>query len=60
MHGVGFQDEDLDYELPDPYSAMHFKNKRSQVFMFLGGFVSAAIIIGYLYYLFATLDEIYS
>lgn len=29
MHGVGFQDEDLDYEMPDPYDAMHFKNKRS-------------------------------
>ena len=47
MHGVGFQDEDLDYELPDPYNAMHFKNKRSQVIMFFGGFVCAAIIVGY-------------
>ena len=47
LHGVGFQDEDLDYELPDPYSAMHFKNKRSQVVMFFGGFISCAIILGY-------------
>ena len=22
-HGVGYQDEDMDYELPDPYSGMH-------------------------------------
>lgn len=27
-HTVGYEDEDMDYELPDPYSAMHFKNKR--------------------------------
>jgi hypothetical protein len=47
LHSVGYQDEDLDYELPDPYTAMHFKNKRSQVVMFFGGFISCAIIIGY-------------
>ena len=28
-HTVGFPDEDMDYELPDPYTAMHFKKKRS-------------------------------
>tara|TARA_B110000305_G_C19172802_1_gene508123 strand:- start:36 stop:704 length:669 start_codon:yes stop_codon:yes gene_type:complete len=47
MHGVGYQDEDLDYEMPDPYSNMHFKNKRSPVVMFMGAFVSVAIVIGY-------------
>ena len=47
MHGIGYQDEDLDYELPDPYNAMHMKKKRSQVSMFMGAFVACAIIIGY-------------
>ena len=47
MHGVGYPDEDLDYEMPDPYSAMHFKKKRSTVVMFLFGFVSCGVIIGY-------------
>lgn len=46
-HGVGYQDEDLDYELPDPYNAMHMKYKRSTVIMFMGAFVSCAIVIGY-------------
>ena len=22
-HGVGYQDEDMDYEMPDPYEGMH-------------------------------------
>uniref|UniRef100_A0A7S3JE96 Uncharacterized protein n=1 Tax=Euplotes harpa TaxID=151035 RepID=A0A7S3JE96_9SPIT len=30
-HSLGFRDEDLDYELPDPISAMHFKRKRSPI-----------------------------
>ena len=47
MHGVGFQDEDLDWEMPDPYHNMHFKYKRSTVTMFFGAFVSGAIVIGY-------------
>lgn len=46
-HGVGYQDEDLDWEMPDPYDAMHFKYKRSTVIMFGGAFVSLAIVIGY-------------
>lgn len=46
-HGMGHRDEDLDYELPDPYSAMHFKHKRSQVVMFLGAFISCGIVVGY-------------
>ena len=46
-HGVGYQDEDLDWEMPDPYEAMHFKYKRSTVIMFGGAFVSLAIVVGY-------------
>ena len=30
-HSLGFKDEDLDYELPDPIDNMHFKKKRSPV-----------------------------
>ena len=47
MHGVGYADEDLDYELPDPYSAMHFKNKRNGVVMSFGALISLGIILGY-------------
>ena len=47
IHSVGCYDEDLDYELPDPYSAMHFKNKRSQVVMIMGAVISCAIVVGY-------------
>jgi len=47
MHGVGYVDEDLDYELPDPYTAMHFKNKRSQVVMIMGAVISCGIVLGY-------------
>ena len=35
-HTTGFVDEDLDFELPDPGTAMHFKKKRSQVMQFFG------------------------
>jgi len=38
-HTTGFVDEDLDYELPDPAGAMHFKKKRSIPIMFLGAFI---------------------
>ena len=37
---MGFPDEDLDMELPDPYNAMHFKKKRSGPLMFLGAFIA--------------------
>lgn len=46
-HGVGYQDEDMDYEMPDPYHNMHQKHKRSTVFMFMFGFVSCGIVLGY-------------
>ena len=38
-HTTGFVDEDLDYELPDPAGAMHYKKKRSGVIMFMGAFI---------------------
>ena len=47
LHTVGYPDEDLDYELPDPYSAMHFKNKRSPVTIMLGALISVGIVVGY-------------
>ena len=46
-HTTGFVDEDLDYELPDPASAMHFKKKRSAPLMFLGAFISVAALFIY-------------
>ena len=46
-HTTGFVDEDLDYELPDPGSAMHFKKKRSAPVAFLGVFASIAVLFGY-------------
>jgi len=46
-HTTGFVDEDLDYELPDPGVAMHFKKKRSGVIAFLGAFISVGALIGY-------------
>jgi hypothetical protein len=33
--------------MPDPYSGMHFKHKRSTVIMFMCGFLSCGIILGY-------------
>ena len=38
-HSVGYIDEDLDFELPDPAGAMHFKKKRSNAISFLGAIV---------------------
>jgi hypothetical protein len=46
-HTLGYVDEDLDYELPDPASAMHFKKKRSPAFSFLGAFVAVGLLFGY-------------
>ena len=44
-HTTGFVDEDLDYEMPDPGSAMHFKKKRSGVVSFFGMFVAIGILV---------------
>ena len=46
-HTTGFVDEDLDYEMPDPLPAMHYKKKRSGAIMFFGAFV----VVGALYLL---------
>ena len=46
-HGVGYQDEDMDYEMPDPYHNMHMKHKRSTVVMYLCGFIACALVLGY-------------
>lgn len=46
-HGVGYEDEDMDYELPDPYEDMHQKYKRSTVTNYVFGFVVVGLVIGY-------------
>lgn len=46
-HTTGYVDEDLDFELPDPATAMHFKLKRSQVTSFAGAFILIGALIGY-------------
>ena len=46
-HGVGYEDEDMDYESPDPYADMHQKYKRSAVGMWLCGFIVVGVVIGY-------------
>ena len=45
-HTTGFVDEDLDFELPDPGTAMHFKKKRSQVMHFFG----SLLLVGLLFF----------
>lgn len=46
-HTLGYVDEDLDYELPDPMTAMHFKKKRSGPVAMLGAVIALAVLIGY-------------
>jgi hypothetical protein len=46
-HTIGYVDEDLDYELPDPYKGMHFKKKRSGFIASLGSVIALAVLIGY-------------
>ncbi len=46
-HTTGYVDEDLDYELPDPVSAMHYKKKRSGALMFLGAFIVCGALVLY-------------
>lgn len=46
-HTIGYVDEDLDYELPDPMTAMHFKKKRSGVVAMSGAIIALAVLIGY-------------
>ena len=46
-HTLGYPDEDLDYEMPDPQTAMHFKKKRSGAVSILGAVISIGVLIGY-------------
>ena len=46
-HTTGFIDEDLDYELPDPWVAMHFNKNRSTTMAILGGVLAVGLLIGY-------------
>ncbi len=47
VHDLCYVDEDLDWENGDPYSAMHFKKKRSTAFSFLGWVVAVGLLFGY-------------
>ncbi len=47
VHGLGFRDEDLDYELPDPLSAMHWKKKRSPFYAYLLLVIWTGLFFGY-------------
>ena len=46
-HTTGYVDEDLDYELPDPVTAMHFKKKRSGAFSMLGAVIAVGTLFLY-------------
>lgn len=46
-HTTGYIDEDLDYELPDPMTAMHFKKKRSGPMAMVGALIAVALLFGY-------------
>ena len=46
-HNVGYQDEDMDYEMPDPYHNMHFKHKRSGVVAWILAIVVVGLGLGY-------------
>ena len=46
-HSLGFRDEDLDYEQPDPIDNMHFKRKRSQFVHILMFVIWASAFFGY-------------
>jgi hypothetical protein len=46
-HTLGYIDEDLDYELPDPMTAMHFKKKRSGPMAIIGAVIAVGLLIGY-------------
>ena len=46
-HTTGYFDEDLDYELPDPMSAMHFKKKRSGPMAMIGAVIAVGMLFGY-------------
>ena len=47
VHGLGYRDEDLDYEIPDPLSAMHWKKKRSPFYAYLLLVIWTGLFFGY-------------
>lgn len=47
IHTTGFVDEDLDYELPDPLTAMHYKKKRAPGLAILGAVIAVGLLFGY-------------
>lgn len=46
-HTTGYVDEDLDYELPDPASSMHFKKKRSGPMSMIGAVIAVGLLFLY-------------
>ena len=47
VHTLGYVDEDLDYELPDPVTAMHYKKTWSPAWTMLGALVSVGLLFLY-------------
>lgn len=46
-HTTGYIDEDLDYELPDPFDGMHFKKKRSGPMAMMGAVIAVGVLFLY-------------
>lgn len=46
-HTTGYVDEDLDYELPDPETAMHFNKARSPPIAVIGGVIAVGLLLLY-------------
>ena len=46
-HTTGYVDEDLDYELPDPIGAMHYKKKRSGPMSMVGALIAVGLLFFY-------------
>ena len=46
-HTIGHPDEDLDWEQPDPWEAMHYKKKRGGPVFVLGGIIT---VLGFILY----------
>ena len=46
-HSLGYRDEDMDFELPDPIEGMHFKRKRSPFWAYTMGLIWACLFFGY-------------
>jgi hypothetical protein len=46
-HTLGYPDEDLDWEMPDPQTAGHYNKARSGAFSILGAVISIGVLVGY-------------